>query len=127
MSRSNALALCACACALGFAVAYVAFAIPAKRHYEDALVFQAESDLRTLTLLQTNGIRELVRIKERGLANEAGMLLAGELKGHPGADYWAWKIRAYFQSTTNGIPGEIAPLLKTLPNEQPSPAYPYWK
>lgn len=127
MSRFRTLALCACACALGFAVAYVAFAIPAKRHYEDALVFQAESTLRTLTLMQTNGVRELAQTKEQQLANMAGMLLVGELKGHPGAGYWAWKIRAYFQSTSNGIPSEIAPLLRMLPDEQPSTAYPYWK
>lgn len=112
---------------VGVLIFYLAFHLPQRRQLHDTYVFQLESSLIALELLAEGKDEEFVRRKQNQLPIFASMLRGGELRDHPGADYFMWRIRRYCE--TNRLPADdhFAAILKTAPTNNPYPTAMYYE
>lgn len=84
----------------------------------DDLAWGCERSMIALRLISEGNTNELVRRLEKSLPLYAKSF-SGELSNHPGAQYFLWEIRDYYQNLGKPVPAEIEDCFKDLPKEKP--------
>ena len=51
----------------------------------------------------------------------------GELKTHPGSQYFLWKMRDYYRKSVHGVPLEALQYLEGVPETEPMPGPLYYE
>ena len=111
--------------ASGAIFSYFTIAYPAQRARDDLQMFQLESTLVTLGLIRENNSVELLRRKEKQLPTFARML-GHDLKDHPGAEVFLWKIRQYYRTNALPIDTALQNYFEGLPHQKPTPERLYY-
>ena len=76
------------------------------------------NNLRTLEQIK-NGESEKLTIESEQSLISLGMYISRHMQSHPGATFWLWKIREYYNPKIQTLDGEAKKVIESLPTSDP--------